>query len=164
MEPKIIRLFEEVQRIPYRICKFEKQKINRDIPYGSCRHKSELLYQLSEKEDYPIRRLIVVFDWNDLPIPRGILDLLKESGTIWKHNSLEIKIGKNWFKVDPTWNSELKEKGFPVTENWDGKSDTKQITEGKLEFYCSGEYTKKIPFYEEERTKFAIALNKWLEK
>ncbi|RMD66252.1 hypothetical protein D6817_04460, partial [Candidatus Pacearchaeota archaeon] len=66
---------------------------------------------------------------------------------------------------DCTWNPKLKEKGFPITENWDGKSDTKQITEGKLEFFDKEDYVKdknKIKISKEEAYKFAEELNKFL--
>ena len=57
MKSKIIKLFEEVQRIPYKVCKFDKSEIDQSILYGDCRHKSELLYSLLTKEGYEVKKL-----------------------------------------------------------------------------------------------------------
>lgn len=162
MKSKIVRLFEQVQRIPYRVCKFDKNKINANIPYGDCRHKSELLYSLLINERYKVKRLKVEFNWRDLPIPKNILGILKISGTIFLHDSLLVNINNKWIKVDCTWNPELENKGFPITKNWDGKTNTKQVTEGKLKFFKEGVYIKKRKIIKEEALKFAEELNKFL--
>lgn len=159
----IIELFEKVQRIPYRVCRYSEDEIDENLQRGDCRHKHFLLKRLLEQEGFEAREVKVIFNWKDLPIPETILRILK-SGTIWDHNSLKVKIGKRWVKVDCTWNPELKKKGFPVTENWDGISDTKQITEGKLEFFDKKDYIKdKIKVSKEEAYKFAERLNQFLQ-
>lgn len=162
MKSKIAQLFEQVQKIPYKVCKFDKDIINPDIPYGDCRHKSELLYSLLSKEGYGVKRLKVEFNWQDLPVPRNILGLLKISGTIFPHDSLLVKINNKWIKVDCTWDPELEKKGFPITKNWDGKTDTKQVTESKLKFYKEEAFIKKRKIIKEEAFKFAEELNKYL--
>ncbi len=162
MKNKIVKLFEQVQRIPYKVCKFDSKLINPDIPYGDCRHKSELLYYLLSKDGYKVKKLKVEFNWRDLPIPKYILDILKRSGTIFLHDSLLVKINNKWTNVDCTWNSELEKKGFPITNNWGGRKDTKQVTEGKLRFYQEGDYIKKKKIIKEEALKFVEELNKYL--
>ncbi len=159
----LVSLFKKVQAIPYQVSKFVKEEINEDIKYGDCRHKSELLFQLLKKDNFEVRKLKVIFDWQDLPIPKEMLSLLKKSGTVWDHDILTVKIIKNWVKIDCTWNKELKSKGFPVTEYWDGRSDTLQVTKGKLEFYDAEKYKKTINIDKEEAHKFADELNKWLK-
>lgn len=162
MKSRIIKLFEEVQKIPYKVCKFDKSEIDQDIPYGDCRHKSELLYSLLTKEGYEVKRLKVEFNWKDLPIPDKILNILKITRTIFLHDSLLVKINKKLIKVDCTWNPQLEKKGFPVTINWDGKTDTKQVTEGKLKFFEEKNYIKKRRVIREEILRFANELNKFL--
>ncbi|MBS3081098.1 hypothetical protein J4221_06510 [Candidatus Pacearchaeota archaeon] len=162
MKSKIVQLFEQVQKISYNIGKFDKDLVNPDIPYGDCRHKSELLYSLLSKEGYKVKKLKVEFNWKDLPIPKNILDILKISATIFPHNLLLVKINNKWIKVDCTWNPELENKGFPITKNWDGETDTKQITKGKLKFYKEEAYIKKRKTIKEEAFKFAEGLNKYL--
>jgi len=159
---KIIKSFEKVQNILYEVCKFEKEIINENIEKGDCRHKAELLKQLLEKEGFKVKKQDVLFDWADLPFPPKIINILKESDTIWKHIALKIKVGDKWIKVDPTWPLELKKKGFPVTENWDGISNTKLVTEGKVKFYDKGECDKKPNINKEEAHKFALALNQFV--
>jgi hypothetical protein len=164
MKNEIIEIFEKVQKIPYQVCKYNKEEIDENLERGDCRHKHFLLKRLLEKEGFEIKEVKVIFNWADLPIPRNILEILKK-GTIWDHNSLKVKINDKWVRVDCTWNPKLGEKGFPITENWNGKSDTKQVTEGKLEFFNKEDYvkdTKLIKISKEEAYKFAEELNKFL--
>ena len=156
---KIIKLFEKVQKIHYKVCKFEKETINESLNEGDCRHKAELLKKLLEKEGFEVKKQDVVFDWTDLPFPKDVISILNESDTVWKHVALKVKINDKWIKVDPTWSLELKKKGFPVTENWDGISNTKLVTNGKVEFYDKGEFGIKPNIVKAEAHKFALALN-----
>src|SRR3989338_4724525 len=158
----LIELFKKVQRVPYQASKFVKEEINENIKCGDCRHKSELLFQLLNKNKFEVKRIKVIFDWKDLPLPEELLSILKKTGTVWSHDSIAVKINKEWIKLDCTWNLELKSKRFPVTEYWDGKSDTLQVTKGKLQFYDADKYEEKIKIDKEEAHKFADEFNKWL--
>lgn len=162
MTSKIVQLFEKVQKIPYKVCFFSRESINPNILYGDCRHKSELLHTLLVEEGYEVKKIKVEFDWKDLPLPKNIISILKRSGTIFSHDSLMVKINHKWIKVDCTWNPELEKKGFPITKNWDGQSNTKQVTEGKLKFYDTKTYTIDMKIVKVEVLKFAEQLNKYL--
>ena len=165
MKAKIIKLFEKVQKIPYKVCKFREEDIDENIKYGDCRHKSTLLYNLLKNEGFNVKKLGVIFDWRDLPIPDNIFPILKNSGTIWTHYSLSAKIMDNWIKVDCTWDPSLKRLGFPVTIKWNGLEDTEQVTEGKLKFYEVKNYVddpQRVKVIKEEAYLFADALNKWI--
>ncbi|MDP3728786.1 MAG: hypothetical protein Q8R18_05010 [bacterium] len=162
MKSKLVQLFEQVQKIPYRVCKFDRTIIKPNILFGDCRHKSELLYSLLLEEGYEVKKIKVEFDWKDLPLPKNIIATLQKSGTVFPHDSLLVKSNKKWVKVDCTWNPELKNKGFPITKNWDGQSNTKQVTEGELKFYDRDTYIQKIKIIKEEALKFAEQLNKYL--
>ncbi len=162
MDKNIIKIFKYVQKIPYRVCKFEKEKITYKLKYGDCRHKAFLLKTLLEKQGYEVMEIKVIFDWKDLPIPKEIISILKKSSTIWPHDSLKVKIKNRWVKIDPTWNPELEKKGFPITKKWDGKTDTKQVTEGKLKFYKKEKYIKKNKINLDEAKMFAEILNEYL--
>lgn len=164
MKKKIVEIFERVQKIPYQVCKYDEDTIDKNLKKGDCRHKHFLLKKLLEDEGFEVKETRIVFDWADLPLPKNILKILK-AGTVWDHNSLKVKINGKWVKVDCTWNPKLKNKRFPITENWDGESETKQLTEGKLEFFDKMNYIKdknKIKIAKEEAYKFADALNKFL--
>jgi hypothetical protein len=165
MKPSIIQLFEQVQKIPYKVCKFEPDKINENLKEGDCRHKSTLLCNLLKEAGFEVKKVKVIFDWKDLPIPKEILSNLKESSTIWDHDAVAVKLGEKWIKLDCTWDLALSQVGFPVTKKWGGKSNTLQITNGNLEFYDADKYVKdkRIKILKEEAHAFAEALNKWME-
>jgi len=168
------QLFKKSQKILYQVCEFNpekyhlKENVNLTMKQGDCRHKSLLLYNLLQQNTFDAEKIKVVFDWKDLPIPPEILGILKKSGTKWSHDALKVKINDNYsVNVDCTWNLELEDKGFPVTKDWDGVSHTKQVTEGKLEFYPAEDFKKQehdIHIDKEEALEFADALNKWLKK
>ncbi len=164
-DKKLIEIFEKVQKIPYRVCKFDENEINENIKCGDCRHKSALLYNLLTKEGCKVKKVIVIFDWKDLPIPRRILSILKESTTLWEHRIVRVKVHGESLYVDPTWPLELEKLGFPVTKNWNGLEDTKQVTEGKIEFHDLENYKRpeKIVWDKEEAHKFAEKLNEWMK-
>ncbi len=165
MVEKIIEIFERVQKIPYKVCQFEREKIDENLPFGDCRHKSELLKNLLEAEGIEVRRIKVLFDWRDLPLPEEILKVLDNSDKIWAHDLLKVKINKVWIKIDCTWNPELQKIGFPVQNNWDGKSDTLQITKGDLKFIEESDFNKySIKIIHKEATRFANLLNNFLFK
>ncbi|OGJ19951.1 hypothetical protein A3K73_03250 [Candidatus Pacearchaeota archaeon RBG_13_36_9] len=172
-DKKLIKLFEKVQKIPYRVCQFDESKIDKSLEFGDCRHKSALLKKLLEEKGYKAREYKVIFDWKDIPIPKGILGILKKSSTVWIHDAVGVKLYGDLIFLDPTWNPELERKGFPVTKNWSGLENTKQVTEGELEFHRRDNFNlqkeeilkkHKIRIDKEEARKFAAALNKWLEE
>lgn len=161
----LVAIFEKVQKIPYRVSKFDEKEINEKLKCGDCRHKSILLYNLLKKKRFDVKKIKVIFDWKDLPIPKRILSNLKQSSTIWDHDALSVRVNNKWVKVDCTWDLALEKVGFPITKNWDGISDTLQITEGKLKFYDTDKYTKdkRIKIIKEEAYVFAEALNSWFD-
>jgi len=60
MANKLVEIFKKVQKIPYKVCKFDKNELNEHISYGDCRHKSELLKRLLEKEGFEVKKLKVL--------------------------------------------------------------------------------------------------------
>ena len=171
-DKKLIGIFEKVQKISYRVCQFDKLDINENLKFGDCRHKTELLKKLLDKEGYKTKKMKVIFNWKDLPIPKKIISVLKKSSTIWTHDALAVKVHGDYIFLDPTWNPELKKLDFPITEKWSGLEDTKQVTEGELEFYKEDDFNSRkeeilkkhnIKINKREAYKFAEKLNKWLE-
>lgn len=169
---EIIQSFETVQKIPYRVCKYEEENINENIKFGDCRHKSQLLLNLLTEKGFKAQKIKVIFNWRDLPIPKNTINILKNSSTVWTHDIVRVKIHGNYLYLDPTWNPELEKKGFPVTKEWNGLEDTKQVTDGEIEFYKEKEFNEKkeeilkehkIKIDKEEAYKFAEALNDGLK-
>ena len=168
------KLFRQVQKIPYQISDFDetdhhlKEVVNTGIKQGDSRHKSLLFYNLLQQSNYVADKVKTIFDWKDLPIPAEILGILKKSGTRWVHDVVRFKVNDNYSViVDCSWNLELKKKGFPVTEDWDGVSNTIPITPGKIDVYDLDKFNKEkhnIHIDKEEAMHFAEELNKWLRK
>ena len=160
---KLIAIFEKVQKVPYKVCMFDKDSINEELEYGDCRHKSHLLFMLLKQESFEVKKIKVLFDWRDLPLPKEMIAILKESDKVWLHDSVEVKVGDKRIKVDCTWNPELEKAGFPITKNWDGTSDTEQVTKGNLQFFDSEELNTKPNIIKEEAYKFADKLNEFVQ-
>ncbi len=162
MKTRLIELFEKVQAIHYR-CRSEEFSYSEIMPpYANCNQKRNILRILLEKEGFESRDLDAIFDWKDLPIPEEILKILRNSGTQQKHHLLEVRINEDYLKIDPTWNPELRRRNFPVTEDWDGESDTQQITNGKIRFYNPTFEKISLPYFPQERRDFAREFNQWL--
>jgi len=63
-------VFDFVKNFPYRITRFTPQKGNLFFyRCGDCRHKTEALLNIFRAKGYPVRKVEVLFDWKDLPIP-----------------------------------------------------------------------------------------------
>ena len=159
---KLIESFEKVQRIPYMCRRGNPLEVKEELTYANCSKKRGLLKQILDSFGFECRKLDAIFDWSDLPIPTDILKILRNSGTFQKHHLLEVKINENYFKIDTTWNLELEWLGFPVTKDWDGNSDTEQITKGAILFYNPNLQKVSLPYFQEERIRFADEFNKWL--
>lgn len=173
-EKLLVWLFEFVQKIPYRISRFDSkfkscsESVNISLEKGDCRHKSLLLYNLLLERNFDASKVVAIFDWKDLPIPEEILGILKKSGTRMVHSLLKVRINEHYsIYVDPTWNTELGRIGFPVTKRWDGKSHTAKVTNGKVEYYESEGFNERdygVVLDEGEFSEFAEVLNMWLDE
>ncbi len=173
----MIKLFEFVQSYPYQIRPVgdtSREGVDLyDLEEGDCRHKRNALYALLESKGYEVRKVAIVFDWKDLPVPKEILDLRRQSGTRAFHSGMDVKIKGKWVAIDPTWDKDLIEAGFPVNENWDGESPMKNVTFGECTRVQHDEYEKISDLYgkfdipypvQSENQAFVQALNEWLKK
>ncbi|MFH1823125.1 MAG: hypothetical protein ABH817_00185 [archaeon] len=162
---KLIKIFKQVQKIPYKITPFNEKKIDINLKYGDCRHKTFLLKKLLKKEGYRPKITYVIFNWKNLPIPKKLTSILKKSGTLWGHKIVTLKIKNKELRLDPSWDPKLRKAKFPVTGKWKGKKNTKQITTGKLNFTSrKSVLNKKLQFNKKEAHLFANALNNYLER
>lgn len=167
LNEKIIKTFEFVQKIPYKVCKFESVDELITNNFGDCRHKHSFLFEVYSKLGLKVEKIKVLFDWKDLPIPNEKLKILEKSGTIFPHNALYLFRGNKKILVDSTWEPRLEKMGFPITNNWDGKSDTKNISYGNVENLTLEEYEerkKTLGLVKEELILFADEINNFLEK
>ncbi len=157
---EIIELYKKVQEIPYYCLKERDPDLLLKKGKGSCDEKHLFLGKEFEKLGVPVKYLVLRFDWNDLAIPKEIIEK-KEDGSIGWHLALMIKPKDKWIYVDATWDPKLKKAGFPVTENWSGLSNTKFAFPPKEIIELNKRLPKQVKRY--ENCEFYEALNKWLE-
>lgn len=169
------KLFEFVQSFPYQLRHYETDDMTPlyDTESGDCRHKRGALYNLLQARGFEVRKVTVLFDWADLPIPKEILDIKKNSGTRGFHSAMEVKIDGKWTYIDPTWDTGLARLDFPVSENWDGENPTKDITKGRIIKYPHNSYERIDELYSRhnipwpkmsETIEFNGRLNSWLSR
>jgi len=137
---KILKLCELVREIPYkRIGSFNPDDMAREGK-GSCTPKHVFLAGYLQKLGVPFRFLIMPFYYKKMPLAyptdkRSIVENMPVS----YHVALKAKIDGEWRIIDVTWDSRLKELGFPVNEKWNGESDMKlgvipeEITEKEVD-------------------------------
>jgi len=172
-EAKIITLFEKVRDIPYGnigsrnpIDVYRKNK-------GTCSGKHTLLKALYKEIGVEVKDYIIMHKFNNLPIefPQNLKNILNKSTIIDPHNFLKIKINNQWFTVDVTWDKSLKKLGFPINENWDGKSNLNilvaqggEIYETKNPILFKKELLKKQTKQQlKDRKLFIQELTIWLD-
>lgn len=125
-----ISLFEHVRDIPYAVIPHIRNyesgpgELLRGMR-GSCTPKHFLLGILFERLGLEIRYATFPFSWNDSEIryPDELRELAAALPTEY-HLALRVLIDGGWRLVDATWDTPMKEAGFPVNESWDGMSDT----------------------------------------
>ena len=123
MTGRVITLYKKVQGIPYHCLENRDPGMLLERNRGSCSEKHIFLGKEFERMGIPVRYVLIRFDWNDLPVPQEIIRK-KDSPVGW-HLALRIKLKDRWLYVDATWDPGLEAAGFPVTRDWDGKSDTR---------------------------------------
>ena len=167
LDEKVINAYEFVQKIPYKVCKFDSTNEFIKNNFGDCRHKHLFLFEVYSKLGFNVEEIKVFFDWKDLPIPLKKLEVLNKSGTIFPHSALYLYKDNKKILVDATWQPSLEKIGFPITKNWNGNSDTKNITEGKVENLSLDEYENRkfeLNLVKDELLKFADEINDFLKE
>ena len=174
-----VSVFEHIRDIPYALIP-ELRDFNTGpagilkICKGSCIPKHFLLGMFFEKLGIPVKYVTYLFTWDDPAIkyPPDLRKIVKYL-PIGTHLACKAYIQDRWVLVDATWDSLVKKAGFPVNENWDGFSNTKNAVkhikeiihdsaEDRIKY--AAEYRKtwaedEISAYE----KFPVIFNAWLE-
>lgn len=177
---------EGVDRFRRRIVLFEKV---RDIPYayptsrdpaevlhanrGSCSGKHYLLGALYRELGLPTRHMICTHRFNESPIafPDDMQDALRRNEIVDLHDYLQIEVDGRWLEVDATWQADLRAFGFPVNEDWDGKTpmslsvvpDELTLVESDPEKQKEAMLAKLTPRQRTLRKQFLDALNGWVQ-
>ena len=173
LEKKSIVLFERVRDIPYGDIgsrdAFDVYKNNK----GTCSGKHELLKEIYSELGIKTKDFIAMHKFNDMPVsfPPEIKEILNRTIITDPHNFFKILVNGNWVSVDVTWDKPLKRFGFPVNENWDGKTDMQICVVPTKIFEVSNPIESKkqkiAKFSEEvqiERKLFLKKMTEWLDK
>jgi len=141
---------------------------------GSCSGKHYLLGALYEHIGVSVRHVLCTHRFNEspLPFPDSIQALLNKDEIVDVHNYLQIHVDGDWLDVDATWELWLREFGFPVTEDWDGKTSMLLTVVPDEHIPVEGDPVKAkeellshlTPRQRGLRTRFLEALAGWVEE
>lgn len=155
---KLIGLFKRVQGIPYFLLRHRDSRKLFRLNKGCCAEKAIWLGDKLKEMDIPVKYYLIKFKWEDLPIPKEIIRLMKKGPGC--HLALKAKVNNKWIWIDPTWDQRLEKGGFPVTKNWNGKTSTKLAVKPiKIK-----EFEPNDPSDTDLNYSFMKAFNKYLDK
>lgn len=175
-----IAVFEHIRDIPYAIIPELRD------PYigpsgllskncGSCQPKHYLMGIMFGKLDIPVKYATFKFKWGDCSInyPPELEKIIPALPYAY-HLAIKAYINNKWILVDATYDIPLSKAGFPVTENWDGKSDTKNAVAAEEEILHDSpqervayELAQRNKYSEKEKmlySEFVDKLNLWLKR
>ena len=174
-----IAIFQHIRDIPYSLNARENAG---DSPAerillagrGSCGPKHYLLAEMYRLLGLEVAYATFPFLWDDpdLLYPPNLRRLATGLPVAY-HLACRVRIDNRWVLVDATWDFKLKKAGFPVNENWDGTSSTKnavtpikEIIHDTLEDRVRFAAEHKKSWTQEQaraHEKFPALLNAWLE-
>ena len=140
---------------------------------GSCSGKHYLLGEFYRRLGVRVRNMLCTHRFNESPLPFSaeMQAMLRKDEIIDVHDYLQIHVDGRWIDVDATWERGLREFGFPVTENWDGRStmvlsvvadeDEHTVVEGDPAKAKEGMLAKLSPRQRALRKKFLETLGRW---
>ena len=170
---KIIILFEKVRDIPYGDVgsrdPLDVYKQNK----GTCSGKHELLKALYKELGLQVKDFLIMHRFKELPVKFSpeITEILNRTDITDPHNYFKVLIDNKWLTVDVTWDKALQKLGFPVNENWDGKTDMPvtvapggKVYEPEDPIALKKELINKLPEHvQEERKLFLKKCTEWLD-
>ncbi len=179
LEESRINIFERIRDIPFAVVSgffsIEKGPAGMLVQNkGFCVPKHYLMGMMFQRLGIAVRYCTYSFWWNELDVDYpAVLKGLAVATPVVYHLACRAFIEDRWVLVDGTWDPPLKKAGFPVNENWDGKSDT-TLAVKPLEKFIHDDalerekiFKKKMTVYTlPERLKlsrFSGELNRWLE-
>jgi len=169
-----IALFEAVRDIPYG---YPASRDPAEVLHqgsGSCSGKHYLLGEMYRLLGLRVRHMICTHRFNESPIvfPPPMQDILRKNEIVDLHDYLQIAIDDEWVDVDATWPRGLREFGFPVNEDWDGKSamllsvvsEDVAVAEHDPERLKEELLSKLTPRQRTLRKQFLEALSGWVQE
>jgi len=169
-----IALFEHVREIDYFYPSTRDPSEVLASGRGSCSGKHYLLGEMFRLLGLDVRHMICTHRFNESPIvfPEPMQEMLCKNEIIDLHDYLQIAVDAQWVDVDATWPRGLREFGFPVNENWDGKSamllsvvpEELEVAERDPEAVKDELLSKLPPRQRALRKQFLVALSSWVQE
>jgi len=169
-----IVLFEKVRDIAYAYPTSRDPVEVLQASRGSCSGKHYLLGALYRELKLPTRHMICTHRFNESAIafPEEMQDMLRKNEIVDLHDYLQIEVDGGWLDVDATWQAGLRAFGFPVNEDWDGKTpmalsvvpDELTLVENNPERQKEAMLAKLTPRQRTLRKQFLEALNRWVQE
>lgn len=169
-----IALFESVRDIPYCYpASRDPIEVLRQGS-GSCSGKHYLLGELYRLLGLRVRHMICTHRFNESAIvfPSPMQELLRKNEIVDLHDYLQIDSDGDWVDIDATWPRNLREFGFPVNEDWDGRSamllsvvsEDVAVAERDPERLKEELLSKLTPRQRTLRRQFLQALSAWVQE
>jgi hypothetical protein len=126
----MISVFQHIRDIPYSLAvpmtdpKTAPEQILA-LGRGYCGPKHYLLAEMFRKLGIDVVYATFPFIWDD-PDLQYPPELRRLAGClpVAHHLACRVRINDRWVLVDATWDPPLRQAGFPVNEQWDGRADT----------------------------------------
>jgi hypothetical protein len=169
-----VQLFERVREIPYCYpASRDPAEVLRQRR-SSCSGKHYLLGELLRMAGLRVRHMIGRHRFNESPLvfPPEMQEMLRKNEVVDFHDYLQIAVDDNWIDVDATWERGLREFGFPVNDEWDGRSamllsvvpDELVVAEGDPEKLKEELLSHLPPRQRALRRQFLEALSEWVQE
>lgn len=174
---RIICAFQMVRDIPYgSIGEREPQQILRSN-LGSCSGKHVLLNGLFRTLGIDSKILTCLHHFNEAlpqgnPYPKKLQKIVSRYKVLDFHHYIKMRVGQKWVNVDATWDIHLKNYGFPVNVDWDGKSNT-TVAVRAIKFFPQNDDIASLkkrlinglsPEDREVRAEFLEIFTQWLKE
>jgi hypothetical protein len=169
-----IAVFERVRDIPYQYPSDRDPQTVLRTNRGSCSGKHYLLGEMFRGLGLSVRNMICTHRFNEspLPFPEEMQALLLKNEIVDLHDYLQVSIDGDWIDVDGTWERGLREFGFPVTDEWDGRSsmllsvnpDEQTTVQGNPGKAKEEMLSKLTPRQRQLRKQFLEELAKWVDE
>lgn len=169
-----IAVFEHVRDIPYA---YPASRDPGDVlrqHRGSCSGKHRLLGEMFRLLGLRVRHVIGMHRFNEslIAFPEPMQALLRKNQIVDMHDYLQVREGDAWIDVDATWERSLRDFGFPVNEEWDGRQsmtlsvipDEVTIAEGDPEKVKEDLLSRLTPRQRMLRKQFLEALGAWVQE
>jgi len=167
-----IAVFEHVRDIPYVYPSSRDPVEVLQRGQGTCSGKHYLLAAAFRCLGLQVRHMICTHRFNESPIafPEQMQALLRKTEILDLHDYLQLAVDGEWIDIDATWEIGLREYGFPVNDEWDGRSpmllsvtgEENRIAERDPEKVKEEMLAHLTPRQRMQRKQFLEALSAWV--